>query len=553
MVVHIFLCVTEPLPFWGKVGLIVLPGAAYMMLLSVFRKPGAGIWLLFPMLILGAFQLVLLYLFGNSIIAVDMFLNVLTTNSGEALELLGKLMPAIIGVIVLYLPGLIWGVRSIRMKTTLSKSYRMKVFCLSGVIFLVGLGTIPLAQLQDEDYRARLDIWPNNIFYNIKIARDVWIKTAKYHETSEGFTFEAVSERPDSIPEVYVLVIGETNRALGWELYGYPRETNPGLKQAEDLICFTDLLTQSNTTHKSVPIILSGAAAEDYEVIYKQRSLVTAFKEAGFKTAFYSNQRPNRSFIDYFAYEADTTVFLKEAKDHDFNPYDRELLSMLDQSLCQGDRKLLIVLHMYGSHFNYYERYPDEDAFFKPDYVESVKPSQRDILINAYDNSTREADLLLSGVIKRLEALNIPAAMLYLSDHGEDLIDDRRQLFLHASPLPSYYQVHVPGILWFSNEYKSLWPEYHRNALRNRQKPIASNMAFHTMLSVGGIETPYRIDSLSPVSDQFTVTKRYYLNDHNLPIPLEKVGFKPEDIEMFKQMGIDFPEVKKQPARPTEK
>ena len=60
---------------------------------------------LFLFLFFGAFQIVLLYLFGQSIIAVDMFLNLVTTNSSETLELLDNLTPAIIAVIILYVPA----------------------------------------------------------------------------------------------------------------------------------------------------------------------------------------------------------------------------------------------------------------------------------------------------------------------------------------------------------------------------------------------------------------------------------------------------------------
>ena len=41
--------------------------------------------------------------------------------------------------------------------------------------------------------------------------------------------------------------------------------------------------------------------AEHFEDIYGQKSIVEAFKEAGFKTIFLSNQTPNRTFTDYFA------------------------------------------------------------------------------------------------------------------------------------------------------------------------------------------------------------------------------------------------------------
>ena len=54
---------------------------------------------MFLFLFFGAFQIVLLYLFGQSIIAVDMFLNLATTNSSEAMELLGNLTPAVVVVV----------------------------------------------------------------------------------------------------------------------------------------------------------------------------------------------------------------------------------------------------------------------------------------------------------------------------------------------------------------------------------------------------------------------------------------------------------------------
>ena len=56
----------------------------------------------------GPFQIVLLYLFGQSIIAVDMFLNLATTNSSEAMELLDNPVAGlVITIVILYIPALI--------------------------------------------------------------------------------------------------------------------------------------------------------------------------------------------------------------------------------------------------------------------------------------------------------------------------------------------------------------------------------------------------------------------------------------------------------------
>ena len=84
VVPNIVLVFTEETSFFGRVCNIVFPVAMFWFLMSLARKPGKALWLMFWFVFLDAFQLVLLYLFGNSIIAVDMFLNLLTTNSGEA-------------------------------------------------------------------------------------------------------------------------------------------------------------------------------------------------------------------------------------------------------------------------------------------------------------------------------------------------------------------------------------------------------------------------------------------------------------------------------------
>lgn len=74
-----------------------------------------------------AFQLVLLYLFGTGVIAVDMFLNLVTTNAGEAMELLDNLAPAVVGVFVIYLPLLVLGIIHIRKKHQISTAFQHHV------------------------------------------------------------------------------------------------------------------------------------------------------------------------------------------------------------------------------------------------------------------------------------------------------------------------------------------------------------------------------------------------------------------------------------------
>ena len=78
------------------------------------------------------------------------------------------------------------------------------------------------------------------------------------HLSSADFRFNSVrTGQAEGKREIYVLVVGETSRAMEWSLYGYERNTTPRMEGLDGLVHFTDVVTQSNNTHKSVPIILS--------------------------------------------------------------------------------------------------------------------------------------------------------------------------------------------------------------------------------------------------------------------------------------------------------
>ena len=287
---------------------------------------------------------------------------------------------------------------------------------------------------------------------------------------------------------------------------------------------------------------MSDITACNFDSIYHQKGIITAFKEAGYQTAFFSNQRYNHSFIDFFGKEADTYDFIKEdAEDANYNPSDDELLKLVAAELAKNASKQFIVLHTYGSHFNYRERYPSDNAYFLPDFPVDAEVKYKDNLVNAYDNSIRYTDDFLARLIEMLQEQNVDAAMLYTSDHGEDIFDDNRRLFLHASPVPSYYQIHVPFLVWMSDGYRRHYPVLLRNAEANKQKNISSSASFfQTMLELGGVETPYRNDSLSVTSALYSEKPGVYLNDHNEARSLDDIGMRKEDFEMLQKKGIIY-------------
>lgn len=542
VVPNIVLCFTEPMPVIAKVCNVLLPFACYYLVMTLSRNCGKIFWILFPFIFFGAFQIVLLYLFGQSIIAVDMFLNLVTTNSSEALELLDNLIPAIVIVVVLYVPALVLAMISIVRKRLLSEAFIRRERRRACVALVIGVASLGAAYLMDKRYELKSDLYPANVCYNIGLAFHRTALTQSYKETSQDFTFHARATHPSDKREIYVMVVGETSRALNWSLYGYQRDTNPQLSKVQGLTAFCHVLTESNTTHKSVPMLLSPVNACNFDSIYHQKGIITAFKEAGYQTAFFSNQRYNHSFIDFFGMEADTYDFIKEnSLDSSYNPSDDELLKLVATELAKGVSKQFIVLHTYGSHFNYRERYPTNFASFIPDFPVDAEVKYKDNLVNAYDNSIRYTDDFLARLIGMLQEQQADAAMLYTSDHGEDIFDDTRHLFLHASPVPSYYQIHVPFLVWMSDSYREAYPSLLKAAQANKQKNISSSVSFfQTMLELGGVETPYWNDSLSVTNTLFSEKSRVYLNDHNEARTLDDIGMREEDFEMLQKRGISF-------------
>lgn len=534
---------TEPLPVPVRIASVLIPLACTMAVLLIPRKPGKAVVFLFPKILLDILQLVLLYLFGESVVAVDMFLNLTSSNPSEAGELLGNIFLVIIGCALIYIPALWLAVHSMRLRTALAGGFRKRWAGISAGILLAGTIICALPSEQMHRFSLKDDLYPANALYNLYFAVRKYHKNTHYVHTSARFVFDARKEKKAAgVREIYVLVVGETSRAMEWSLYGYDRSTTPRMEKQDGLVAFTDAVTQSNNTHKSVPIILSAACAENYDVIYNEKSIVTAFKEAGFKTYVIANQKLTLSMIGAFYREAD--VFIDVSKQHknhlSSSTHDGNVLPYVDEAIRNTEGDLFIVLHTYGSHFNYHERYPKEFAFFKPDKVAAIRASHVKELRNAYDNSIRYTDYILAEITDKLRKSGACSALVYLSDHGEDIFDDARNRYLHASPIPTYYQLHIPYIIWFSDTYRREFPEKYQAASRNRALPVSTNSVFPTVLDVAAVSTAYADTTCAVTHPSFTVRDRMYLGDHDDPIPFYRVGLKKLDFQMLDRWKIAY-------------
>ncbi len=314
----------------------------------------------------------------------------------------------------------------------------------------------------------------------------------------QSFRFGA-RERPEFAAvqrEVHVLVIGETGRPDRWQLNGYGRPTTPRLMTQQGIVSFTNMISPWAWTRMSVPLILTRKPPQDPRPFFAERSLLTAFHEAGYRTYWLSTQSPMGPYdstISLHAREADVLRYVNPGSYKTRAAYDGDLLGPLREALSRPEPRQLIVLHTLGSHFDYGHRYPQEFEIFRPSTRDVEQPSlhdraQREALSNAYDNSVAYTDDFLAEVIQALRNSGAVSTLFYVADHGENLFDGECTLSGHGHGTERDFR--AAALFWHDLGYAALRPELVARAVQQADAPMSTAQVFHTMLDVAGIDYP---------------------------------------------------------------
>ncbi|MFM9437649.1 glucan phosphoethanolaminetransferase (alkaline phosphatase superfamily) [Janthinobacterium sp. CG_23.3] len=335
-------------------------------------------------------------------------------------------------------------------------------------------------------------------------------------EKSSKFSFSARQATPGLAPEVVVMVIGESSRYDRWSLNGYERDTNPLLSQEGNLVTLPDVITSVSATRLSVPVIISRKpATQSLKDGFSEKSFLTAYKEAGFKTYWLSNQISFGQFdtpVSVFAKEADVIQFLNLGGFTNSSNFDQILFDPLKNALADPAPKKLIVLHSLGSHWNYSQRYPKQFDKWQPSLFGVDKPVYSDTKIkvqlnNSYDSSILYTDWFLSQVIGTLKQGGQLASLMYVADHGQTLYDGTCNLAFHGHN--TQFEFHVPAFVWYSDPYRERYPDKVAQLLRHRKARLATENVFHTLLDMGDIRYAGERLEWSFLNQQFKQHKRY--------------------------------------------
>jgi glucan phosphoethanolaminetransferase (alkaline phosphatase superfamily) len=309
--------------------------------------------------------------------------------------------------------------------------------------------------------------------------------------------------------EVHVLVVGESARRDSWSAYGYSRPTTPYLDSIkQQLILLRDAVADANLTSWAVPILLTGMTPEQvaHETIHG--NIVDLAKEAGYTTTWLLNQDITISVGIGIA--PDRMVYPADWKSNilDRHTLDEELLPAYRRELDRTGQARFIGIHMMGSHWEYYRRYPPAFrrfgsgnslttlSIFLPG--KSVQAEVRD----CYDNTVLYTDWFLQQVIEPARRLSVPATVTFFPDHGEDLqiLDGESG---HGAPQYTAHAFSIPAFVWVNEAYRKAHPDRVAALEKNAWKEVRTHNLFSTLADLMGITWPGRIASRSFASEQF--------------------------------------------------
>ena len=221
---------------------------------------------------------------------------------------------------------------------------------------------------------------------------------------------------------------------------------------------------------QTVPVLqraLTEQSQYNGKKFFESVSIVDAARKAGFKTYWFSNQGRYGEFdsaITLVAKTADVSEWTDDS--FDFSELEDEiLLKYFDR--VNPNEKNFIVVHLMGSHIYYNSRYPRRFKKWLTSDGSRMMTS-----LPSYANSILYTDFVLSKIFDyAAQNLNLQA-MIYFSDHGEDLE------ISHNPDVFRFEMLRIPMFMYFSPQYEKIFPEK-ISVLESRRAEYFTNDLFY--------------------------------------------------------------------------
>ncbi|MDR0367326.1 MAG: sulfatase-like hydrolase/transferase [Rickettsiales bacterium] len=232
-----------------------------------------------------------------------------------------------------------------------------------------------------------------------------------------------------------VLIIGESVSRGRMSLYGYGRDTTPGLKKivGEKGWRVYDGISASSATKDSLPMLMN-AIYEPCNLDQMRGGLTNLFKIAadnGFATWFITSQDSKLLDGNSMKY-ADNVIEKANRPLVSFSRGDFYIADELGE--IDWSRPNFVVVFTRANHVDYKKRYQFRPEFAKWD--DSAGLPRGEFLVNSYDNSMSYLDAAVSEMVSRIPD---GAAVAITADHGELLGEGG--LYGHFHTYPATFEV----------------------------------------------------------------------------------------------------------------
>lgn len=276
--------------------------------------------------------------------------------------------------------------------------------------------------------------------------------------------------------ESYTLFIGESSTIDHLSIAGYPRPTTPLLAKRDNLTLYTDYYSNATLTMLSAPMMMSEATPENFFQAYSSPNICRVFSESGFTViALVSNNHLETDIA--LTADADTLIHLDS---------DIAIAHAID-SLTDIYPKTFFVAQGLGSHAYFYNFEP-QDNIFRPNPMSDTQSQNDSLLYNAYDCTIHYTDRVLDSIIVAIDKPGMHSALLYASDHGENV--NPTDVLRSVSTTPQASEYHVPMIIWRSPRWVAHNPVKHQNIETNKDRPTNADNIYYTLCDLANIQIP---------------------------------------------------------------
>ncbi len=266
-----------------------------------------------------------------------------------------------------------------------------------------------------------------------------------------------------------IILLGESATRQHMNIYGYPIETTPFMKnRSSEWIAYDNVLSPACMTYISCAYMFSNDLlnknADNFLLISSffhdlQDSSVTyitsQYCKGGFDSVLIKIFDKSNNFI--INNTNDDIILFEKFKDclYDNNKF----------------TKRLFIMHFLGSHFPFKGKCPKELSKFSKD-----NPNK----INYYDDSILYTDYCIEQYIKEIENSPIPTWCIYVSDHGETPESHNRNIKMQEC-------WEIPLLFYFNKAYQDTFPEITAKVNEAKHAVFQTDVFFEIICNLMGV------------------------------------------------------------------